>query len=83
MRQPVINGANDMTAKIFTASQLSQLTAGYATITRVDPCAPTYRKLCDLLDKMTDAQLSQVASAGIKFVSSLAINRCVRRGVAL
>ena len=59
----------------FSSSQLSMLKKEYGKISRVDPSKPTYKKLTDMLDRMTDEQLQQIKDAGIKFMSSLAANR--------
>lgn len=59
----------------FPAVMLDQLRAEYAKINTIDPSEPTYGKIVALLDKLTQPQLKQLASAGIKFVSSLARNR--------
>ena len=67
---------------MFTASHLETLRNEYAKIDRVDPSFEAYDKMKKLLDAMTDDQLSQVRRADIKFLSSLATNRCVRRGLA-
>lgn len=67
----------------FTADQIFTLRREYAGVKSVDPSQPTYRKLCAKLDDMSDARLQQLALANIKWISPLAINRCIRRGVAL
>jgi hypothetical protein len=74
-RQTVNEGAR------FTSSQLSMLKKEYGKIGRVDPSKPTYKKLTDMLDRMTDEQLKQIEDADIKFMSKLAGNRLSSRGV--
>jgi hypothetical protein len=71
-----------MQTQTFTPAQLAELRAGYAKIQAVDPAAPTYGKICAFLDKMGDDMLRQVRDGEIKWLSSLAANRCTRRGVA-
>jgi hypothetical protein len=65
----------------FSSAQLNRLKKEYAKIGRVDPEKPTYKKLTDMLDKMTDEQLKQIEKANIKFMSSLAANRLNNRNV--
>lgn len=61
---------------------IETLKAAYANITRVDPDGEAYRKLCDFLDARSDDELKMLANAKIKWVSSLALNRCTRRGIS-
>lgn len=68
-------------AKQFTEKQINELRTQYATVERIDPCLPTYKKLCALLDRLSDTQLMTIAEARIKFVSLLARNRCITRGL--
>ena len=65
----------------FSPAQLKRLKTEYGKIRSVDPEKPTYGKLTDMLDKMTDEQLKQIEQADIKFMSSLAANRSKRRGM--
>jgi hypothetical protein len=65
----------------FSPAQLKRLKTEYGKIGSVDPEKPTYGKLTDMLDKMTDEQLKQIEQADIKFMSSLAANRSKRRGM--
>jgi hypothetical protein len=65
----------------FTASQLSELRADFARFETVDPCTPAYGKLISLLDALDDEALRGLAHARVKFVSRLALNRCIRRRV--
>lgn len=68
-------------ADLFTPDQIETLRSQYARLKTVDPEGPAYRRLCTMLDGLPDTVLLQVSKAGIKFVSTLAINRCVRRGI--
>lgn len=68
---------------LFSDAHLADLRTGYATIQSVDPCQPTYGKMTALLDKMDDLQIVQIAKAEIKWLSSLAANRVIRRGLTL
>lgn len=62
-------------SKSFTPAQLAQLRDQFASVERVDPTGPAYDKMIKLLDGMSQQQLKQVAGAGIKFLSKLALNR--------
>jgi hypothetical protein len=62
-------------SKNFTPAQLAQLRDQFASVERVDPTGPAYDKMIKLLDGMSQQQLKQVAGAGIKFLSKLALNR--------
>jgi len=59
----------------FTDAHLASLKKEYSSIKKVDPAAPSYKKLVTLLDKLSQAQLIQLRDAGIPFVSVLAKNR--------
>jgi hypothetical protein len=74
---------NTKSKNLFSDIQLSKMRAAYSGLNLVDPGSPTYKRLTDMLDDMSDDQLVQVAKAGIKFVSKLAINRVFRRGLKL
>lgn len=65
----------------FTAAQLATLRTEYAPLQRVSvDHLPRFRAL---FDKCSDAALKQLAGAKINFVSKLAVNACVRRGLSL
>lgn len=53
----------------------------FGKIERIDPNSKLYEGLVLLLDKADDAALLEIKDAGIKFVSVLALNRCIRRGL--
>jgi hypothetical protein len=53
----------------------------YGKIEAIDPCQPTYIKLCGFLDSLDDDTLKALSDARIKWVSSLSLNRCIRRGI--
>jgi len=67
---------------LFSPQQITVLRNRYGSIGKIDPYGPTYSKLIDLLDHASDARLKQIAGADIKFVSKLARNRLMRRGIA-
>jgi lipoate-protein ligase B len=52
-----------------------------AKFTGIDPCGPSYKMLTSILDGCNDDALKQVHVANIKFVSPLAFNRMIRRGL--
>jgi hypothetical protein len=62
----------------FTPAHLDQLRKQFASVERIDPSGPSYDKMLKLLDGMSQQQLKQVAGAGIKFLSKLALNRVKR-----
>lgn len=63
----------------FTLSELTTLRNQYASLeTAPVSCLPKFRAL---FDGCTDDGLRQLATANIKFVSALAVNACVRRGL--
>lgn len=68
--------------KVDFIAQIDNLRVAYGTIKRIDPTGPAYAKLVQLLDSMDNDLLVIVKDASIPFVSSLAWNRCVRRGLA-
>lgn len=65
---------------LFHADQLRQLRQAYSQVAAIDPDQPAYVELLRTLDAMDDALLRQLADASVKFISSLALNRCIRRG---
>ena len=62
-----------------TAKDLDLLRAAFGSLETLDPCGPTYRKLCKILDRASDDALLAAVEADIKFVSALARNRIARR----
>ena len=67
----------------FSKSQLDTLKREYGKLNKIDVTSPTYKKLTDKMDSMTDEQLLQIHNAGIKFMRGLAVNRLVKRGVKI
>ncbi len=59
----------------FSKDQIEKLKSEYEKINKIDPSSPTYKKLVDMLNKMDQETLKQIADAKIKFVSALALNR--------
>lgn len=62
-------------------AQIEALRTAYATIKTINPEGAGYKKLIALLDSMDNELLKIVSAAGINFVSLLAYNRCMRRGI--
>jgi hypothetical protein len=65
-----------------TSEMIISLRASFGKIERMDPNGSIYRGACSLLDRCDDDALKAVYKAKIKFVSSLALNRMIRRGIA-
>lgn len=62
-------------------SMIALLREAFGAVDRIDPEGPSYRRLCRILDKADDDALRAVHRAKIKFVSLLAMNRLIRRGL--
>jgi hypothetical protein len=65
----------------FSNEQIETLRAQFAGIATVNP--DRLSEFYSIFDKCTDKALIQLAKAGIRFLSKLAMNDCARRGVAL
>lgn len=65
----------------FTTEQIETLRAEYGKIERVHP--DRIHDFRALFSKCDDTTLITLAKAKIKFVSLLAVNACVRRGLSL
>ena len=52
----------------FSASQLDKLKAQYSTLQKMNPGSPTYKKMKEMLGKMSKEQLKQIRDAKIKFL---------------
>ena len=63
----------------FSASQVKRLRAEYAKIDRIDPTSKGYKKMDAMLEKMSVEDLEKLIDAKIKFVSSLALAKVVRK----
>ena len=55
------------------------LRVSWATVDRIDPTQPTYKKLDKMLEKMSVEDLEKIVDAKIKFVSSLALAKSIRK----
>jgi hypothetical protein len=66
-------------ANSLTPENLDALREEYRKIDRIDPCQPSYYKLCEILDRASPAMLKQVAEADIRFISLMAKNRLNRK----
>jgi len=65
----------------FTKQQIDALRKEYAKIGSVDPSSKTYGNLTDFLDSLSDDMIKQLSTAKIKFISGLALNRVMKRGL--
>jgi hypothetical protein len=66
---------------VTTIQMIESLRNSFGALARMDPEGPIYRRLCNILDRADDVALLTAKDASIKFVSSLALNRCIRRGL--
>ncbi len=62
-----------------SAAQIDKLRQEYGKIKGIDPASDNYKKLTAMLDKLDLKALQSLAGAKIKFVSSLAQNRVIRK----
>lgn len=63
------------------SEMITTLRTAFTQINTMDPEGAAYVGLCDILDNADDDALKAVHAAGIKFVSQLAFNRMIRRGL--
>ena len=64
---------------MFSPTQVKKLKDSWATVDRIDPTSKTYKKLDDMLENMSTEDLEKIIDAKIKFVSSLALAKVVRK----
>jgi hypothetical protein len=64
-------------------NDITALRAAFSGIRTMDPSGPIYDRLCAILDRADDEALKAAHAAKIPFVSSLAFNRMIRRGIHL
>ena len=67
--------------KMNAALTVQAVRKAFNGINGIDPCGETYPKLIALLDRSDDDTIKALAAANIKFVSKLALNRCVTRNL--
>ena len=67
----------------FSPSQVKKLRSEYAKIDRIDPTSAGYKKMDAMLEKMSVEDLEKLIDAKIKFVSSLALAKVVRKKMQL
>lgn len=65
---------------VFSTEQLNALRNGYDSVQSIP--LDKVPALQAMMNGMSAAALAQVAGAKIKFLSGLALNRCVRLGIA-
>ena len=63
----------------FTSAQIDKLRDAYGKIGRVDPSSDSYKNLTSYLDSLPLQVLKQLATAKIKFISGLALNRAIKQ----
>ena len=63
----------------FSDAQIKKLRDAWGTVERIDPTSNTYKKLDAMLEKMSIKELEIIIDAKIKFVSSLALAKVVRK----
>lgn len=63
------------------ADDIQTVSAQFAKLDSIDPDGPLYQRLVGLLDRCDDDAIVAVYDARIKFVSALALNRMIRRGL--
>ena len=61
--------------------QIQLLRAMFGNVQRIDPTGKVYKRLCKILDAADDEALQAAHAAKIRFVSALAYNRMIRRGL--
>ena len=64
-----------------TPGLIETLKDRYSQIQTLDPSGPGYKRLCAILDHADDDTLKFLHNENIKFVSPLAFNRMIRRGL--
>ena len=66
-----------------TLGTIEQLRRDFSKFQRMDPEGPVYQRLCAILDRADNDALRAAYEANIPFVSSLALNRMIRRKIPL
>ena len=74
------NGTPEMEIKE-QSSMIDQLRSAYGKLKKIDPASDTYKRLISILDKADEKTLKALVSADINFVTPLARNRLVRKGM--
>jgi len=64
---------------MLTQAQIKELQVAYGAIERIDTSGGTYDALCKFLDACEDDKLVTLADAKIKWVSTLANTRIIKR----
>jgi len=65
-----------------SGAQIETLKREYGRIKGIDPNSESYRKLIVLLDRLGQEELKQLSTAGVPFVSKLALNRVKKDSTA-
>lgn len=64
-------------------TQIEELRVEYGKIEKMDPSGPLYENLINALELLETQKLEMLANAQIKWVSILARNRVIRRGMGI
>jgi len=70
-----------MEGKGFDDKQLDGLKKSYGNLKKVNPTSPVGKNLLGMFKKMSKDELQSLASAGINFLSLLAVSNLIRMGV--
>ena len=70
-----------MEGKGFDDKQLDGLRKAYGNLKKVNPTSPVGKNLLGMFKKMSKDELQSLASAGINFLSLLAVSNLIRMGV--
>lgn len=63
----------------FSKSQINRLRAEYGKMELINPMSKAYKALDAMLEKMSIEELQMLLDAKIKFISSLALAKIVRK----
>lgn len=67
----------------FSKAHIDALKKAYGGIKKINPDSEAYKKLVSMLNSMPDNQLKTLAKSDVPFVSALARNRVISRGLKL
>lgn len=68
-----------MKNETFTAAQVKTLVDAFKSVETINPESPHYKRMRELIAKLSDAQLKKLASQDIKFVSALCRSEIIIR----
>lgn len=80
----LIEGTQDILSEAsFSKAHIDALKKAYGGIKKINPDSEAYKKLVAMLNGLPDNQLKTLAKADVPFVSALARNRVISRGLKL